>query len=210
MEKRDKITALIPAYNEAKRIASVIERTKKYVDEIVVVDDASKDKTVEVAKKAGVKVLRNNKNLGYLKNIIKGVNLIEEGIIVTIDADGEHPPNRIPDLIEPIIKGEADLVLGRRRKIPRFSEKIISFMTRLKTGVYDPGTGFRAFKKSFTKGIENIKGSCTCGVFVLFFYKKGAKIKEIEIEEIPVEKPRGIAWRHFKQFFVVLSELLKR
>ncbi len=207
---KNKVTALIPAYNEEKRIERVISEVKKYVDEIVVIDDASKDNTAEIAEKSGAKVFVNKTNLGYLKNIIKGIKLINSDIIVTIDADGEHPAERIPDLVKPIESGNADLVLGKRRRIPRFSERVISFMTRLKTGVYDAGTGFRAFKKSYTQGIERIKGYCTCGVFVLFFYKKGAKIKEVEIEEIPIEKPRGIAWRHFPQFFVVLFELLKK
>ncbi len=207
---RTKITALIPAYNEENRIGKVIEDVKKHVDEVLVIDDASSDRTAEVAKKLGANIIRNSENLGYLKNIIKGIKLIDSGIIVTIDADGEHPADRIPDLVAPILNNEADLVLGKRKKIPRFSERIISFITRLKTGVYDAGTGFRAFKKSFTDGIKNLKGSCTCGVFVLFFYKKGARIKEVDIEEIPIEKPRGIAWRHFFQFFIVLSEIFKK
>jgi glycosyltransferase involved in cell wall biosynthesis len=205
-----KITALIPAYNEEKRIGKVLSNIKNYVDEVVVIDDASGDNTVQIAKNFGAIVIENRDNLGYLKNIIKGINLIDSDIIITIDADGEHPVERIPELVKPIVDNEADLVLGRRRRIPRLSEKMISFVTKLKTGVYDAGTGFRAFRKSFTKGVEKLKGSCTCGVFVLFFYKKGARIKEVDIKEIPIEKPRGIAWRHFNQFFVVLRELLKK
>ncbi len=209
INNRYKVTALIPAYNEEKRIGKVIDDVKKHVDEVVVIDDASKDNTSQISEEKGAKVIKNSRNLGYLKNIIKGINLIDSDIIVTIDADGEHPANRISELVKPIIDDKADLVLGRRRKIPRISERIISFITRLKTGVYDAGTGFRAFRKSFANGIEELKGGCTCGVFVLFFYKKRARIKEINIKEIPVEKPRGIAWRHFNQFFIVLREILK-
>ncbi len=205
-----KITALIPAYNEAERVGDVIKSVKKFVDEVVVIDDASSDNTTEIAEKNGAIVIKNSENLGYLGNIIKGIKLIDSDIIITIDADGEHPAERIPDLVKPILNNEAELVLGKRKKIPRLSERIISFITKLRTGVYDAGTGFRAFKKRFADGIEKIKGECTCGVFVLFFYKKGARIKEVEIEEIPIEKPRGIAWRHFKQFFIVVSEVLKR
>lgn len=203
-----KTAALIPAYNEEKSAADVIANVSQYVDKVIVLDDCSWDNTEERAREAGAEVITNPKNLGYLKNILNGIEKTDADILVTIDADGEHPPARIPALLEPIRSGEADLVLGRRRKIPRLSERMISWITRLKTGVQDAGTGFRAFKKSFTKGISKINGYCTCGVFVLFFYQRKARIKEVPIREIPNAKPRGIAWRHIPQLFLVLWQII--
>ena len=203
-----KTAALIPAYNEEKRVAKVIADVSRYVDKVIVLDDCSTDNTAEKARTAGAEVITNPKNLGYLKNIFNGIKKTEADILVTLDADGEHPAGRIPDLLEPIRKGEADLVLGRRRKIPRLSERIISRLTCLKTGVKDAGTGLRAFRKSFTKGISKKKGYCTCGVFVLFFHQRMARIKEVSIREIPIEKPRGIAWRHIPQLFLVLWQII--
>jgi glycosyltransferase involved in cell wall biosynthesis len=204
------IKALIPAYNEEGRIAAVIAVAGKYADKVIVLNDCSSDNTGEVARKAGAEVITNTKNLGYLKNLLKGIEAVDADILVTIDADGEHPPQRIPDLLKPILQGEADLVLGKRKKIPRFSERLIARLTQLKTRIQDPGTGFRAFKKTFTPGISKIKGYCTCGVFVLFFYRNSARIKEVPIEEIKIDKPRGTAWRHFPQFFLVLWQILTK
>jgi glycosyltransferase involved in cell wall biosynthesis len=132
-----KIVALIPVYNEEGRIKDVIAKVDKHVDKILVLNDCSSDNSEEVARKTGVEVLTKSKNLGYLRNLLNGIEKTEADVFITIDADGEHPPERIPDLLKQIRKGEADLVLGRRKKVPRVSERIISYITWLKTGIQD-------------------------------------------------------------------------
>ena len=130
------ITAVIPAFNEEKRILPVLKQTRDFVDEIIVVDDCSSDNTAMVAQKYA-KVLRNKTNKGYIFSIKKGFQQAKNNIIVTLDADGEHNPKDIPRLVEPIIKNQADLVLGVRKNIPRFSERILNRFTNIKVKKMD-------------------------------------------------------------------------
>ncbi|MBS3817539.1 MAG: glycosyltransferase family 2 protein [Candidatus Thermoplasmatota archaeon] len=199
------ITAIIPAYNEEKRIEKVLEETSQYVDEIIVVDDNSTDSTAEIARGYG-RTIEKDSNQGYIDSIRRGFEAAEGDIVVTLDADGEHDPSYIPELVTPIEEDRADLVFGRRKKIPRISERVISWMTGLRVGVKDPGIGFRALKTSLAKRLE-LKGYCTCGTFALEAHFKGARISEISTPVREVEKPKHIAWQHFFQFFVVLRML---
>jgi len=206
--KSIKISAIIPAYNEEKRIKSVIEKTKKYVDEVLVIDDCSSDSTPIIAEKSGAKVISNNKNLGYIKSIKKGFRVASGDIITTLDGDGEHNPEEIPNLLKPILNGYADLVLGKREKISRISERFLNWLTNFKLKIKDSGTGFRAIKKELALRLE-LKGKCTCGIFVLEANSCGAKIKEVPITINPINKKRKIAWHHFKQFFNIVKWLIK-
>ena len=88
-----KIVAIIPAYNEEKALADVIERTLKHVDKVIIVNDGSVDNTAEVALDAGAELINHNTNLGKgeaLKSGFKAV--VDDSIIVTIDGDGQHNP----------------------------------------------------------------------------------------------------------------------
>ncbi|MEF8835421.1 MAG: glycosyltransferase family 2 protein [Candidatus Thermoplasmatota archaeon] len=200
------ITAVIPAFNEERRIEKVLKETSQYVDEILVIDDNSTDDTVEIAKKYGT-TLEKDSNKGYIDSIKRGFQAAEGDIIVTLDADGEHDPSFIPSLIEPIKKVEADLVFGKRENIPRFSERVISKLTSLKVKAKDTGTGFRAIKSDLAKSLE-LKGYCTCGTFALEAYSKGANIKEVKAPTRDIDKPKHVAWRHFLQFFIVLKSMI--
>lgn len=117
MMKNYKITTIIPAYNEEKIIASVLQEVKKYTDEIILVDDGSKDRTAEIAEKEGVLVLRHLINRGQGASLKTGTDyalMKGAAIIVHFDADGQHQPEDIYRLAEPILKGEAEIVLGSR------------------------------------------------------------------------------------------------
>ncbi len=78
-----KISAVIPAYNEEKRIVDVINKTKKFVDEVLVIDDCSTDNTGAAAKNSGAKVLSNPKNRGYIQSLKRGFKNVSGDIIVT-------------------------------------------------------------------------------------------------------------------------------
>ena len=112
-----KIYAIIPAYNESKMIAEVVSSVRPYVSEVVVIDDGSADSTGRVAAQAGAIVLRHILNRGQGAGLRTGTEYaLSAGAdaIVHFDADGQHDPAEIPRLIEPIVNGEADLVLGSR------------------------------------------------------------------------------------------------
>jgi len=107
---------LIPAYNEELTVGSVVALARKYGD-VLVVDDGSTDRTSEIAQRAGAVVIRHPVNRGKgaaLKTGFEYALSREYEVVVTLDADGQHNPDEIPLLMEPIIRGEADLVIGSR------------------------------------------------------------------------------------------------
>ena len=202
------ISAVIPAYNEGMRIADTLNKVKPYVDEMIVVDDASSDDTAEVARKHGAKVITQTTNKGYIDTIKRGFGEARGDIVVTIDADGEFPPHDIPELVKPIINASADMVQGHRSNIPRQSERVLTWLAQKKANVGDSGTGMRAIRTELAKTLE-IKGACICGVLSLEAASKGARILEIPISINKIKKPRKIAWFHIKQLFYLMPWLIK-
>lgn len=151
------VVAIIPAYNEEKALADVIGKTLEHVDEVIVVDDGSSDKTSEVAIEAGARVIKHSVNLGKGEALKSGFKAIgDDSIIITIDGDGQHNPSEIPDLVRPIIEDGADLVNGSRymngpeENTPayrRVGQKVLDIATNISAGtkVTDSQSGFRAF-----------------------------------------------------------------
>lgn len=198
-----KVAAVIPAYNEEERIGEVVEETEEYVDRVIVVDDGSTDLTTEVSEDAGAEVIGHGENRGYLTALKTGFEAVEEDIVVTLDGDGENDPADIPQLLKPIEEDEADLVLGRREKIPRISERFLTFLA----GIHDSGTGFRAIRSELAKALE-LPGVCPCGTFALEANGLGVRIEEVPVRTRETGKERKVAWKHFIQFWFVLKALL--
>lgn len=189
--------ACIPAYNEQNSIADVIRRVKPFVDKIVVCDDGSKDETEQKARDAGAHVIRHQKNLGKggaMKSLFDYVKDINADIMVTIDGDGQFLPEEIPKIIEPVIKGKADVVIGNRfddaTDMPsyrKFGNKFLDKITSLATELpfRDTQGGFRAYSR---KAIEVIQFSTSgFGVdseILVNASKKGLKIMEEKVTVI--------------------------
>ncbi|MEN3323070.1 glycosyltransferase family 2 protein [Mariniflexile soesokkakense] len=115
-----KIKVIIPAYNEADSITHVINDIPKVVDEIIVVNNNSTDKTEENARKAGATVL-NEKNKGYGNACLKGLEYIantpeKPNIIVFLDGDYSDYPEELTKIVAPIIEKDIDFVIGARIK----------------------------------------------------------------------------------------------
>ena len=156
------ITVGIPAYNEEKNIASIIVKLKKIVDTIIVCNDGSNDSTSEIAKNLGAIVIDHSKNLGYgagIHSIFRKAKEINSDVLVTIDADGQHRIEDIKKVVEPIEKGEADLIIGSRfldtaqKQIPEYRKIGIKLITKvtnssLKNKITDSQSGFRAYSKN--------------------------------------------------------------
>jgi len=200
------ISAVIPARNEAQRIAPVLQQTHRYVDEVIVIDDHSIDATAAVAEDFA-RVLYNPTRQGYISSLKKGFSEAKHDIIVTLDADGEHDPAYIPQLVHPIEEDMADVVLGVRKNITRPSERIINYLTNYRVTTADCGTGYRAIRRSLAQQLD-LAGACTCGVFVLEVHAHGASITDVPVTNRNVDKHRRVAWEHFKQIFFVLKWLL--
>ena len=205
---KPRVSVVIPAYNEAMSIGDVIANCKAFCDEIIVVDDGSRDDTAEIAKKNGAFVIRNDKNFGVTRATQRGLEAAHGDIIVTLDADGQHAPSDIPNLIKPITDGRGDIVLGARDKIPNPSERIINALTNLGLKCSDAGTGFRAIRASIAKRMK-LHGTCLCGTFVLEAHKHGARIVEIPVRtKRRIYGKRKVKTRHIKQFLYVARDLI--
>jgi glycosyltransferase involved in cell wall biosynthesis len=111
------IVAGIPAYNVEKTIRQVIEAAAKHVNKVIVVDDGSKDMTAKISEEAGAIVIKHRKNRGIgptRASILKKAAEMNADILVMLDGDGQHDPNDIPGVIEPVLKDEADICVGYR------------------------------------------------------------------------------------------------
>lgn len=149
------VSVIIPALNEGQTIGDVVGRILA-VDpgyEVIVVDDGSTDNTAEAAAIAGARVVRHPYNLGNGASIVTGSRHALGDVIVMIDADGQHPPEHIPILVNAI--GEYDMVVGartrqsktsRRRKFGNF---MLNSIARWISGhpIVDLTSGFRAIKR---------------------------------------------------------------
>ena len=209
-----KISAVIPANNEQSTIGEIVEGCKQYCDEVIVVDDASRDLTSEIARRAGARVTRNAIRLGIVRSTEIGLQLASREIIVTLDADGQHDPSEIPILVSPILHGYADLVLGKRTLGRPISEKIISSLTWLRVGCEDVGSGYRAFRRDLAHSIQPW-GYCLCGSLVLEAQKHGARIVEVPITIGPRQggkshwpSPLSRGRTHCMQIILVVLHLL--
>ncbi len=201
------VSAVIPAYNEEKTIEAVVKGALSHVDEVLVVDDGSTDDTARIAEEAGAKVLRQQ-NAGVLKATELGLREATCDIIVTLDADGQHDPSEIPSLIEPILRGEADLVMGIRPELPYLSERILTSLTSIRVPIGDASTGFRAVRREIAREMS-LHGACLCGTFVLEAHRHGARVAGVPISIKEREGERRIQTRHLRQFFTVLWDVLR-
>ena len=193
-----KLVINIPAYNEEETIAQVIKTIPRDCAaevKVLVIDDGSKDKTVELAKKAGAdKVLSHKTNLGLGITFRDGINealSMGADIIVNMDADGQFNPQDIPKLIQPILNSEADMVTCTRFKDPHlvpkmpplklfgnklFAKVLSKFLHRKYT---DTQCGFRAYSREAALHLTLFsKFTYTQEVFIDLI-KKGFRIKEI-------------------------------
>jgi len=196
-----RLFVIIPAYNEEKRIQkTVLSIPRKIIGvkevSVLVVDDGSTDKTVELALNAGAdKVISHNSNVGVGAAFMTGIrNAISMGadIVVSIDADSQFDSNQIPELIIPILNQQTDVVIGSRflknipSNIPRIKvignkifTKIVSWTLGQK--FTDTQTGFRAYSKEALMNIS-IVNDFTYTQEILI----DLKFKKLRIVEIPV------------------------
>ncbi|MBI5065248.1 glycosyltransferase family 2 protein [Candidatus Woesearchaeota archaeon] len=235
MEKnKPKIIAVLIAYNAEKTLEEFYKDfPKNLVDEIILVDDASKDNTFELAKKLGINAYRNPVNLGYGGNMKRalGIALARGGdILIDIHPDGEYKPSAIPLAIKKVQEG-SEFVLGKRFdsfkellakgmywwKIPPLFLMTSINQVVLGTKIKDLHQGFRVYTK---KLLENVSFEENSDKYLFSFELIAQALHHgIKIDQVPVEteysgKKRGASFKssiiYFSGTFKVLSYFLLR
>lgn len=221
-----KLIVIVPAYNESKIIYQVLSQLPKKLAKIdietVVVDDGSQDKTSQEAQKANVFVLRHITNRGLGAAIKTGLwwaRTKNADIAVTFDADGQHDPHDINKVIQPIISGNADLVVGSRfrqkQNIP-FDRLVLNWLANAATlvifGVFstDSQSGMRAFSKKAIETIDYQADRMEFSSEILVEAKRRhLKIKEVPIKAIYTTYSRGKGQSNFNAVPVAARILVK-
>jgi glycosyltransferase involved in cell wall biosynthesis len=190
------IVACIPAYNEGATIANIIENTKKYVNQVIVYDDGSNDNTSEVANAAGATVIRGPLNKGYgvaIKTLFQAAREVNADVMITLDSDGQHNPDQIPNLLEPILKDGFDIVIGSRflnnadqQRVPVYRSLGIKTITRFTqaasyNNITDAQSGFRAFSNRALSKINLFENGMAVSTEILL----RAKEKNLLAKEVP-------------------------
>ncbi len=199
-----KIIAVIPAYNESIRIRPVIQHTKKYVDEVIVIDDHSSDDTKRAAKQSGAVAIRLMTNMGAGFATRTGCDIAIErdaDVIVTIDADGQHDPKEIPKLVKELQQENYDIIYGSRPPkkpmplIKQLTNKWGSFLISrmFRTTISDTQTGFHVFTAEAYPRLR--WESNRYGMVSEFVMRTGLtklRYKEVEVKTIYTDKVGGM------------------
>jgi len=153
-----RVAVLIPAYREENTVAEVVTEARRYLPDVIVVDDASGDRTAKRAEAAGATVIRREVNGGKGDALVEGFHyVLQQGFdaVICLDADGFHDANQIPKFLETYQRTHIPVLIGSRMAEPkkvlpvrRWSIHVMSYwLTRL-MGVYvsDPPCGFRFYR----------------------------------------------------------------
>lgn len=189
--------ACIPALNEERTIGKVIVGTLPYVDRVIVCDDGSGDMTAAIAEKLGANVIRHERNKGKgeaFRSLFSASRDMGADVMITIDGDDQHDPSDIPKLLDPIAKGQADVVIGSRfhaenKGIPSYRKagnKLLNAVTV--PGVSDTQSGFRAYNR---RAIEALRPS-ESGMGVDSEILMDASTQGLRVMEVPVSVMYGI------------------
>lgn len=218
------IMVLIPAYNEADNLSILLKRIPKVIGELevgcLVVDDGSSDNTAEIVRQHNYLVVSNLVNRGQGSASRLGYEILQRDqvkAIVTLDADNQHDPSEIKNLIEPILEGKSQLVIGSRRLGSATRESVIRsfgihFLTRLinfisGTKLTDCSSGYKAFCVSVFKRIRLYEDQYQATEVIIESAKKGVAMMEVPISITPRkygETKKGNNWQYGYRFLKVL------
>lgn len=215
-----KLIIQIPCLNEADTLPAVLEDLPTSLPgidciETLIIDDGSQDDTVIVAEKLGVDhIIRHSQNLGLARAFTDGIEKcleLEADIIVNTDGDNQYPAGYVADLIQPILNGRADIVIGNRQvnTIPHFSatKKLLqwlgSWMVRTVsgTGVPDTTSGFRAYSREAALRLNILSRYSYTLETIIQAGKMGLAIESIPITTNPPTRPSRLqrsAWHFIK------------
>lgn len=213
-----KVIIQIPCLNEEATLPLVFKKMPKKIPgvdklEYLIIDDGSSDKTVQVAKKLGVKhVVHHTRNQGLGRSFHDGVlYALAHGadILVNTDGDNQYPSERIPDLVKPIIKGRADIVIGDRQThtiehfspVKKWLQKIGSKVVNVaaSTDLPDAASGFRAYSKEALFQLNTVTRFSYCMETIIQAGNKRLAIESVKITTNPKTRESRLfknMWQH--------------
>ena len=219
------VSIVTPAYNQAEYLAETIESVlaQDYPNlEYIVLDDGSTDHTAEIARRHGAKVIRHLTNLGAGAATVTGMQaakVLDADVIVTIDADGQHNPADIQFLVECLLDGPYDVVIGSRLLDPagmpasRFAANLLlNAVTYLVHGkiVSDSQSGFKAYSRGAIEAMAlSSSGYEICSEIIGEIYRKNLRYKSVPIKAVYTDysKAKG---QHFLNGINLIIGLLMR
>ncbi len=214
MSSRRKVAVVMPAYNAEKTLARTYHDVPRdVVDDVILVDDASRDRTVEVARELGLHVVVHPKNRGYGGNQKTCYRTaLERGadIVVMVHPDHQYDPTVIPHLIEPLRGGDCDAVFGSRMLggrplqggMPKWKYLGNIFLTAVENATFliyltEYHSGFRAYSRRYLESVAfeaNSEGFVFDTEIIAQGIAKGLKIREIPIETRYFDEASQIAF----------------
>lgn len=213
-----KVIVQVPCLNEEKTLPLVLESIPKKIDgvdsvEVLIIDDGSTDRTIEVAKHYGVKhFVTHEKNMGLARSFHDGVNKalsLGADIVVNTDGDNQYPQDRIGDLVQPILQGEAEIVIGDRQThtiehfspIKKFFQKVGSNVVNWAAGtdLPDAASGFRAYSRESLMRLNIVTQFSYCMETIIQAGNKRIPITSIKIKTNPKTRESRLfksMWQH--------------
>ena len=199
MEQKAKICIIIPAYNEEATLAGVISEVRQLsiMADLVVVNDASRDRTAQVARVAGVPVLNMPINLGIGGAMTAGFNYVVRGgydVAMQLDGDGQHDPRYVERVLEPVLKGEADMVIGSRfmgghgytsTTTRLLGIRLFSWLIGQVTNrrISDPTSGFRVYNREALEFVaRHYPQDFPEPESIVMMIRNGFRLKEVPVE----------------------------
>ena len=221
--KKRKVMVGMPLYNEEETVGSMVHIAKKYTENVICVDDGSSDNSSRIAKNCGAEVHNHRVNRGYggaLKTLFSIAREKDVDVLVVMDSDGQHNPDDIPKLIEPIFSGEADMVIGSRfvskegeTEMPVYRKlgiKVITTASNLSSNlnIKDTQSGYRAFSREALKKLRFESEGMELSIEML----DDADEKNIVVKEVPTKMrydvPKGSNFTAISHGFTVFSYAL--
>jgi hypothetical protein len=194
----ERVVVVLPAHNEADNVATVLAAMPEKVDGHpvvpLVVDDASEDRTEDAAREAGALVARLPIRRGGGQAIRVGYELglrLDAAVVASLDADGQHDPAELPRLVEPILRGEADMVQGSRvlgtfeqeSRIRHLGVLVLSWLATVMTGtrITDVSNGYRAIGAETLQKLILRQDQFWTSEVIIEALRHRARIKEVPI-----------------------------
>jgi glycosyltransferase involved in cell wall biosynthesis len=222
-----KVFVQIPTYKEEETLGLVLGSIPKKIPgvelEILIIDDSPDDKTINVAKKYGVKhFVKHPARMGLARAFRDGtMYALDNGadIVVNTDADNQYPQERIPDLIQPIIDGNADIVVADRQtqKIAHFSplkkllQRFGSYIVNKAAGtdIPDAASGFRAYSKNALLRLNIITQFSYCMETIIQAGNKRLAIVSIPVTTNPKTRESRLFKNTWEHVFKSMSAIVR-